>query len=383
VNAFLINGIPIARIFGIEIRVHLSWVVILAIITIGVNSELSAVRTGWQEELRWIVSGLVAILFFASVLAHELAHGVVAQRRGIQGGTVTMLFFGGTTSVPQEARRPGDEAAIASAGPIASMAIALACVAIWLIARSVTGTAAEAIGSAALILAALNLLLGLLNLLPVFPLDGGRLVRALAWRITGDEARASRVLARLSRFCGYAMVAGGLVAMVVGDTLDGVMLALSGWFLSSASRTLERRVAFEALLKGMHVDSVMETDLPEVSPHLTLDTFAAQYIDGGQQTSLPVIRDHLLLGLIGVAQLRRIKRKAWPTTRAEDVMISGAALPKLSPDDDLWPALDSLRRTGLDGLPVMRGTELLGILTRRAIVAAVQARGQPVPDATH
>ncbi len=376
------NGIPIARILGIEIRVHLSWVVILAIITIGVNSELSAAREGWQDDLRWFVSGIVAILFFVSVLIHELAHGVVAQRRGLAGGSVTMLFFGGTTSVPQEARRAGDEAAIAAAGPIASLAIAIGGVAVWQVARSITGTAAEAIGSAALILAALNLLLGLLNLLPVFPLDGGRLVRALAWRVTGDEMRASRILARVSRYSGYAMVAGGLVAMVVGDTLDGVMLALSGWFLASASRTLDRRATFEQLLKGVRVESVMETDLPEVSPQLTLDTFAAQYIDGGQQTSLPVIRDHLLLGLIGIAQLRKIKRKAWPTTRAGDVMVSGAALPTLSPDDDLWPALDSLRRTGLDGLPVMRGTELLGILTRRAIVAAIQARGQPVPGAT-
>jgi Zn-dependent protease len=382
VTGFAVNGIPIARIMGIEIRVHVSWVVILAIITLGVSGQLSATHPGWPDDMRWVVSGLVAILFFFSVLAHELAHGIVARRRGIEGGTVTLLFFGGTTALSQEARRPGDEAAIASAGPIASLVIAFVCVGIWEVARGVGGTAADAIAAAALVLAALNLLLALLNLLPVFPLDGGRLVRAVAWRVTGDEMRASRVLALLSRYSGYAMVAGGLALTVVGDTLDGVMLALSGWFLASASRTLERRATFEALLKGVRVESVMERDLPEVSPQLTLDTFAAQYIDGGQQTSLPVIRDNLLLGLIGVAQLRRIKRKAWPTTRASDVMVSGAALPTLSPDDELWGALDSLRRTGLDGLPVMRGTKLLGILTRRAIVTAIQARGQPVAGAT-
>jgi len=381
VRAFVVNGIPIARILGIEIRVHVSWVVILAIVTIGVSGQLSTADPDSPAEMTWAVAGLVSLLFFISVLVHELAHGIVARRRGIESGTVTLLFFGGTTALSQEASRPGDEAAIALAGPVASLLIAFLCLGIWEVALAADGIVPDAIAAAALTLAALNVLLGIFNLLPVFPLDGGRMVRAVAWRVTGDERRATRVLALVSRYTGYALIVGGLAIAVAGDTLDGLLLGLSGWFLASASRTLERRAAFEALLKGVRVDSVMERDLPEVSPSLTLDTFAAQFIANGQQTSLPVVRDDILLGVISVTQLRRIKRKAWPTTRASDVMVSGVALPTLSPDDELWGALDRLRRTNLDGLPVMRGTELLGILTRRAIITAIQAQGQPAADA--
>jgi CBS domain-containing protein len=125
----------------------------------------------------------------------------------------------------------------------------------------------------------------------------------------------------------------------------------------------------------------MEKDLPQVSPQLTLDTFAAQYLGDNVATSLPVVRDQTMLGLIGVSQLRRIGRKAWPTTRAADVMVSPPTLPTLGPDDELWSALERLRRTGLDGLPVMRGAELLGVLTRRSVVAAVQARARPLTGA--
>ena len=125
----------------------------------------------------------------------------------------------------------------------------------------------------------------------------------------------------------------------------------------------------------------MERDLPAVSPQLTLDTFAAQYLAGGEGTSLPVMRDERLLGLIGISQLRRIRKGKWPTTRAADVMVSPPTLPTLAPDDELWSALERLRRTGLDGLPVVRGSELLGVLTRRGIVAVIQARMRPVAGA--
>jgi CBS domain-containing protein len=130
-------------------------------------------------------------------------------------------------------------------------------------------------------------------------------------------------------------------------------------------------------LRGIRVDSVMERDLPAVSPQLTLDTFAAQYLASNEGTSLPVMRDQTLLGLIGISQLRRIRQSSWPSMRASDVMVSPPLLPTLEPDDELWPALERLRRAGLDGLPVLHGDELLGVLTRRGVVHAIQQRTRP------
>ncbi len=142
------------------------------------------------------------------------------------------------------------------------------------------------------------------------------------------------------------------------------------------ARSVERRVALERLLRGVSVESVMERDLPAVAPQLTLDTFAAQYLATGEGTSLPVMRDDMLLGLIGISQLRGIRRSAWPTMHAADVMVSPPRLLSLAPDDEVWAALESLRQTGLDGLPVLKGSQLLGVLTKRGIVSAIQARGR-------
>ena len=370
------GGIPIARIFGLEVRVHLSWVLIIAIITIGVGGQYAVLNPEWPTLTVWLASGAVALLFFGSVVVHELAHGVVARRRGLGGGVVTLMFFGGATTIGQEARRPSDEATIAVAGPIASFALAAAFAAIWQAIGRTADVTVESVAESAFVLAVLNLLLGAINLLPVYPLDGGRLIRAALWKALHDEHRANRGVAITGRLVGYVMIALGILVAVQNDPLDGVLLIVSGWFLTNASRSLERRAALEQMLAGVRVDTVMDRDLPAVSPYLTLDTFAAQYLGVSQATSLPVIRGDDLLGLIGMAQLRRIPKRSWPTTRAADAMVATPALQSLAPDDELWPAVERLRRTGLDGLPVMQGSELLGILTRRGVVAAIQAKAR-------
>lgn len=371
------GGVPVARIFGIEIRIHLSWVLILAIIMVGVGSQLMTSEPDWPDALRWGVAGTVAVLFLLSVLAHELAHGLVARSRGMGGGSVTLLFFGGATTQGREATRPLDEAVVAAAGPIASALVTAGFLALFLGAGSLTGAIAGAVAQVSLVLAVLNALLALLNMLPVYPLDGGRILRAALWQATGSEARAARGVAIVSRVLGWLLIGGGVAVVLTGDSLNGLMLVICGWFLSGTARSVEQRLALEDLLRGMRVENVMERDLPTVSPQLTLDTFAAQYLATGEGTSLPVMRDDTLLGLIGISQLRRIRQSAWPTMRAADVMVSPPALPTLAPDDELWGALERLRRTGLDGLPVLRGSQLLGVLTRRGVVRAIQSRGRP------
>ena len=375
----LANGVPIARIFGLEVRVHISWIVILAIVTLGVGAQFELLHPGWPSDVRWAAASAIALLFFLSVVVHEVAHGAVARRCGLDGGVVTLLFFGGTTSLGQEPERPSDEAAIAGAGPAASLGLAVVAIALWQVLGRTGASSDEAafatiVAESALVLAVLNLLLAGVNLVPVFPLDGGRILRAALWRVTGNERRATRIVAFVGRMFGLVLVGSGLVLATMGDIGNGVMLLLTGWFLTGAARALQRRVVLEDLLSGVRVDSVMDTDLPVVAPQLTLDTFAAQYLGAGDATSLAVVRDASLLGVIGASQLRRVPRTSWSTTRAGDVMVTPPALPTLAPEDELLRAVERLRRTGLDGLPVMRGTELLGVLTRRGVVQAIQSR---------
>jgi Zn-dependent protease/CBS domain-containing protein len=370
------RALPIARVAGIEVRIHISWIPILAIVTLGSALQLESLALGWPPPLNWLAGGLLAGFFLGSIVLHELAHGVVARWRGLPVGPITIVFVGGVTTLEAEAAaRPADEATIALAGPIVSIAVGGL---LWGVAVLVNdGTSALFLGTA--LIGSVNLLLGVLNLVPGLPLDGGRLLRAIIWQATGDVTRAGRLTAAIGRAIGWLSVGAGLIVSLLADALAGILLVVSGWVLIQGSRVMEGRAALEALVSGLRVSEVMERDVRSIGPNLTVDTFAAQILDDHLTTSVPVVSDSALLGLIGVSQLRRVARRKWADLRAVDVMTARISLPALAEGDDLWAGLELLRRTGLDGIPVMAGPAFLGILTRRAVVAAIQARAEDQP----
>ena len=370
------NGIPVARLFGFEIRIHPSWIFIVALVAVLVEGQVRNLAPELDAISGWLIGAVTAAAFLVSVLAHEMAHGIVARRRGIDVGPITLYFFGGSASFQLESDRPRDEAAIALAGPVASLGIGILLV-VFAFATNATGhPAGEAAALVALVLAVLNLLLGGVNLIPAYPLDGGRIVRAAVWARKGDERDGARAAAASGRYVGWALIAAGLVLVLLDDVIDGLMLGLSGWFLGGASRGISRRLAVQDLLKDVRVGDVMDKEVGTVAPHLTVDTFADRLLEGGEGLAMPVLQDEKVVGLIGASQLRRLRRKAWQTTRAEDLMVAPPTLPLVGPEDTLWSALDRLRRTGLDGLPVVEGVRLLGVVTRKAIVATIQSRAQ-------
>ena len=370
------NGIPVARLFGFEIRIHPSWIFIVALVAVIVERQIREFPTGIDPVSGWVIGAVAAGAFLLSVLAHELAHGIVARRRGLDVGPITLYFFGGSASFQLESDRPRDEAAIAFAGPVVSLAIGVLLVVVAFAVDAIGHPVAQAAAVIALVLAVLNLILGGVNLIPAYPLDGGRIVRAAVWARKGDERDGARAAAASGRYVGWALLAAGLVLILRDDILDGLMLGLSGWFLGGASRGISRRLAVQELLKDVRVGDVMDKEVGTVAPHLTVDTFADRLLEGGEGIAMPVLRDDVVVGLIGASQLRRLRRKLWQTTRAEDLMIAPPTLPLVGPEDTLWSALDRLRRSGLDGLPVVEGVRLLGVVTRKAIVATIQSRAQ-------
>jgi Zn-dependent protease len=371
-----VNGIPVARLFGFEIRIHPSWIFIVAVVAVIVERQVREISTGLDPVTGWLVGAVTAGAFLLSVLAHELAHGIVARRRGIDVGPITLYFFGGSASFQLESDRPRDEAAIALAGPVVSLAIGLVLVLVAFLADATGHPVGQAAAIIALVLAVLNLILGGANLIPAYPLDGGRLVRAAVWARKNDEREGARAAAASGRYVGWALVGAGLLLILMDDVVDGLMLGLSGWFLGGASRGIMRRLAVQELLKDVRVADVMDKEVGSVAPHLTVDTFADRLLEGGDGVAMPVLQDEAVVGLIGASQLRRLRRKAWETTRAEDLMVAPPTLPLVGPEDTLWSALDRLRRTGLDGLPVVEGVRLLGVVTRQAIVATIQSRAR-------
>jgi Zn-dependent protease len=374
------SSIPVGRLAGLEIRIHVSWAIILAIIVVTAGSQVGLVAPDSPMPVRWGIGIAIAVLFLLSATAHDIGHAVVARRRGVPTDAVVVYFLGAAASPDLTTTRPRDEVAIALAGPVVSIAIGLGLLAVAGLAGLLGDAgAALVVGRVAFVVGALDLALGFVNLVPAFPLDGGRIVRGLAWARSGDARMGLRTAARVGRFTGLLLaglgVAGILFGGVVGiETLDGLMVALCGWFLTTTARTVERQAGLDQLLDGLSVGDVMDRDVAGIPPGLTLDTFAGQVLDGSSSMALPVTRGTELLGVIGASQLRRVREDRWATTHAGDLMIPPKALLIVSPETTIRAALEGLARAGVDALPVMEGGLFAGLLTRRAVATAIRGR---------
>ena len=370
------TGIPIARIFGIELRVHLGWILILGLIGYVAVAGLQVVQPGIDPAIGWLAGAVVALGFFLSSAAHDLGHAVVARRRGLPVTTVAVSFFGGATPLDPVAPTADDDLAIAVAGPAVSIVIAIVLAVVTAALNAVGGPLFLTLASTVGVLMGLNVLLGVVNLLPAYPLDGGRIVRAFAWRRGGSIAAGWRASARSGRLAGSFAIGIGAVIALGGYVTNGAMIAISGWFLVLSARSISERLRVDRLIGGLHVEDAMETSPVSVGPTLTVDTLASQLLDGeSTMTAVPVVSEGDVVGMLGIREVQRLQQRLWSTTRVEDVMAKPPRLTMLSARDSLVTAVERLQRAGLDGLPVVDGRSLVGILTRRSVGQLLHERG--------
>ena len=247
------HGWRIGRIAGIELRIHPSWLVIAFLITYSLAvAQFPRQFPGWNEGQYWIVAAATAVLFFGSVLAHELSHAMVARRFGMRVDGITLFIFGGATSLEGDSRTPREEALIALAGPATSIAIGLVFIALDLLVPH------PQFGALIGWLGFINIALGAFNLIPAFPMDGGRVLRAVLWRWRGDPLVATRNAAQVGRFLAYLLIAGGVyIALRPGGLFSGLWLALIGWFLSNAAEAPATQAGVESSLRGITVRDAM------------------------------------------------------------------------------------------------------------------------------
>ncbi len=367
------GGIPVVNLFGIEFRVSFTLAVMVGFVALIGAEQSASLAPDMAVALQWLIGAGVAALFLVSVVAHELAHALVGRRRGVRTTAVVLGLVGGMAPLSIEASAPRDEFAIAVAGPIASLAIAAVVVPVGLLV-GLAGEAAGALTGALFVLAALNVMLGVASLLPGLPLDGGRVVRAVAWARTGDRDRAAMATARSGRALGWGVIGVGVVVMVLDDPVLGLMLAALGWLLAGASRGLEQRAELERAVRGLTVAEALVADVQHVGPGLTVDTFASQLGGEGMPVAVPVVDDGRVLGVVGATMLRRLPRRKQSTTRAADVMAVPPQAPLVAPGDQIWTVLEAMQRRGLDGLAVVEEGRLVGMVTRDSAAAVVRAR---------
>lgn len=366
------SSFSIGRIFGIRIALHPSWLVIAFLVTYSLASfSLPDAFRGWEPALYWVIAALVAVLFFVSVLAHELSHALVARRYGITVRDITLFVFGGAATLEGDASTPRQEALIAFAGPLASLLLGGFFFAIGLIVDQ--QQVAAVIGW----LAFINLTLGVFNLIPGFPMDGGRILRALLWKVRGDQLAATRNAATVGRIFGYLLIAAGAYWAFQGGVFNGIWIALIGWFISTAAESSVAQASLQRMLQGVKVRDVMEAEPASITPNETVAELVNERLMRGEDRSFLVRHtDGGLAGIVTLSDIRRVPRDDWANARVTDIMTRHGDLAKVGPDDELESALDVLQRREVNQLPVVDedGRTVLGLLTRAGILRLVDTR---------
>ncbi len=367
------HGWKIGRLAGIDLAIHPSWLVIAFLIVYSLaESQFPRQFRGWSDAQYWIVAGATALLFFGSVLAHELSHALVARGFGLKVEGITLFIFGGATTIDSDSRTPREEALIALAGPATSIALGVVFVVIDVFVDQ------EQVGALLGWLGLINIALGVFNLIPGFPMDGGRVLRAFIWRLRGDRLTATRSAAIVGRIFAYLLIALGVfLALRPGGLFSGIWLALIGWFLSNASEATIAQAGVERALRGMRVRDAMDEAPPSVSPNESVaDLINERMLRGDERSYLVRYDDGGLAGVVTLDDVRRLGRDLWPDARVTDIMTRHADLATIGPDAPLVDALRLIQEREVGQLPVVDGDgrNPLGMVTRRGILRLIDAR---------
>lgn len=344
------KGIRLAQVFGIDLTLDPSWFIIFAFMVWSLTGHYLMVYSGWSFGARLALAVTTALLFFASVIGHELGHSLVARRLGVPVRRIILFVFGGVAELSREPRRPRDELLIALAGPAVSLALWLGFGLVRSLGASLGSAGLEALGAW---LTTINLSLALFNLIPGFPLDGGRALRALVWWRSGDLPGATRLAANLGRAIAWGFVAVGIWQGLTGAWVNGLWFALIGWFLANAATSSLTQAKLEARLEGRTARDVMLTDCPNVPPETSLERLVEAEILPGRGRCFPVTGAHgLLLGMVNADQVQGVPRERWALTSVAEVMTPVERLPKTHADAPLTEVLARLRADERSELPV-------------------------------
>ncbi|KKC03583.1 site-2 protease family protein [Mycobacterium nebraskense] len=376
------DAIPIGRIAGFPVNVHWSVLVILWLFTWSLASTLPGTVKGYSHGAYWLAGACGALVLLASLVAHELAHAVVARRAGVAVGSVTLWLFGGVTTLGGEAKTPKAAFRIAIAGPATSLALA-AIFGGLVAALSTVGAAPIAVGVASW-LAGINLLLGLFNLLPGAPLDGGRVLRAFLWRRHGDSVRAGIGAAHAGRVVAFILIALGLAEFLLGGLVGGVWLAFIGWFIFAASREEEMRISTQQMFSGVRVADAM-TAGPHTAPGwITVDDFVQRYVLGDRHSAYPVVdRSGSISGLITLRQLRDVAPGQRATTTVGEVAQPLHDVPSGTPQEPLTALLERMAPAGLRSRAlVFDGDQVVGIVTPTDVARLIEVYRLAHPEGT-
>ncbi len=377
------TGIKVGRIFGINIHIDWSWIFIFVLVTWNLAAAVfPALHPEWGIGLNIALGVAASLLFFISILLHELAHSLVARASGLPVRRIRLFIFGGVSNIEREPPSPLSEFLIAIVGPLTSILLGAAF--LLLGSMSIDGITSglnnpmqllgtlDPLSTMLLWLGPINILIGLFNMVPGFPLDGGRILRSILWGIANNFLRATQWATLIGQGVGWLMILTG-VAMVFGVTIpflgtgliNGLWFAVIGWFLINAANQSFQRVLIEDMLEGVSIQRLMREPPPSVAPDLPISTLVYDRVMREDERAYPVMQNGDLLGMVYVEQIRDIERTEWDSTTVQQVMVPEAELVMANPRDDAMEAFQKLAREEVNQVPVMQNGTLVGILRQK------------------
>jgi Zn-dependent protease/CBS domain-containing protein len=361
----------IGKIAGIDIDINVSWIIILVLLTVSLATGwFPQLYPGWSTATYWVTGFIASLLLFVSVLLHELAHSFVARRRGLPVKNITLFIFGGVSNIEREPTSPGIEFQMAVVGPLTSLLIGAIC---FLLQVPLRGTNSPLEGIL-FYLAVTNILLGVFNLIPGFPLDGGRVLRSIVWKITGSMRKATRAATITGQFIAYLFILLGIWLFFTASILDGIWLGFIGWFLLSAAQSANSQVMLVSVFNGVTVGEVMNPEPATVPANISLQQLVdAYFLPAGLRYALVMQADQLA-GLITLSDIRHIPREQWGQLPVSSAMIPLSRLHVVSPQQSLSDVLPFMAGRDVNQLPVVQNGALVGVVSRDAVVQYLEVR---------
>jgi Zn-dependent protease/predicted transcriptional regulator len=366
------GSLSLGRILGIPIRLHFSWFLIALLITWSLAAGyFPQTNPGWSTLTYLIVGAVASLLFFVSVLLHELGHSVLALREGVPVKSITLFIFGGVAQIGREPPTAGAEFRIAIAGPLTSLGLA-----------AIFGGLGAVLSGYAVIaaplayLGSINLLLAAFNMIPGFPLDGGRVLRAALWQFGGGYQNATRWAARTGQVIAFGFIGFGVLQFLFGGLTNGLWLAFIGWYLNNAARASYQQVALQDMLSGLKARNVMIEQCAPVSSDVRLDRLVEDHVLKGNERCFFVSESDDAQGVITLEDVKGVSRTQRERLTAGQVMTSANSAFAADAEDDVWGLVQRMNEEDVRTVPILEDGRLLGVITLEHLWNQIRLRSE-------
>jgi len=365
------GSLRIGRILGIPIEVHYTWLIVFGLITTTLaTSYLSKYTLYTSNLIIWIIGGLASIVFFACVALHELMHSYIAIKRGLSIKRITLFLFGGIAEIEGEPKTAKDELYIAIAGPVTSAVLSLLFFLLYKLFPNLFPPIEEAFAY----LYQVNLMLAGFNIIPAFPLDGGRVLRALLWMGFKDLRRSTRIASGIGMSFAMILMLIGFYILMFGQLINGLWLIFIGWFLSQGAVSGEREVTIKDAFIDTKVKDLMTKEVESVPPNISIEELVSQYFLVYRYVAFPVVWGDQTLGIVTLNDVKNIPREKWKDHTVRDIITPISSELTVSLEESALDAFTKISKGNIGRLLVMEEDKLLGILSKTDLIRFLQIK---------